>query len=118
MEEKNNHILLEIGTAPYLLKSMQKDKLKKVDIKEDWICLVSIHLDFLHNRGYFVFTDRKTLLKFSFSIESIMESAIVSLANKYLSTYIKGLNPTDLSLSILKGKIALRNVVRLLELIT
>ena len=58
------------------------------------------------------------LLKFSFSIESIMESAIVSLANKYLSTYIKGLNPTDLSLSILKGKIALRNVVRLLELIT
>jgi hypothetical protein len=35
MEEKNNHFLLEIGTAPYLLKSMQKDKLKKVDIKED-----------------------------------------------------------------------------------
>lgn len=35
MEEKNNHILLEIGTAPYLLKSMQKDKLKKVDIEKD-----------------------------------------------------------------------------------
>ena len=66
MEEKNNHFLLEIGTAPYLLKSMQKDKLKKVDIKEDWICLVSIHLDFLHNRGYFVFTDRKTTAKISF----------------------------------------------------
>lgn len=44
-----------------------------------------------------------------------MESAIVSLANKYLSTYIKGLDPTDLSLSILKGKIALRNVVSLWE---
>ena len=46
-----------------------------------------------------------------------MESASVSLANKYLSTYIKGLDPTDLSLSILKGKIALRNVVRFGEFI-
>ena len=58
MEEKNNHILLEIGTAPYLLKSMQKDKLKKVDIEKDWICLVPTNLGFLHSRGYFVFSDR------------------------------------------------------------
>ena len=41
----------------------------------------------------------------------MMESAIVSLANKFLSTYIKGLDPTDLSLSILKGEVILRNVV-------
>lgn len=41
-----------------------------------------------------------------------MESAIVSLANKFLSTYIKGLDPSDLSLSILKGEVILRNVVR------
>ena len=41
----------------------------------------------------------------------MMESAIVSLANKFLSTYIKGLDPSDLSLSILKGEVILRNVV-------
>ena len=41
----------------------------------------------------------------------MMESAIVSLANKFLSTYIKGLDPGDLSLSILKGEVILRNVV-------
>ena len=41
----------------------------------------------------------------------MMESAIVSLANKFLSTYIKGLDPSDLSLSILKGEVTLRNVV-------
>lgn len=41
----------------------------------------------------------------------MLEGPIVKLANKFLSTYILDLDPTDLSLSILNGEVALRNVV-------
>lgn len=45
----------------------------------------------------------------------MLEGPIVKLANKFLSTYILDLDPTDLSLSILNGEVALHNVVCLEE---
>lgn len=41
----------------------------------------------------------------------MLEGPIVKLVNKFLSTYILNLDPTDLRLSILNGEIVLRNVV-------
>ena len=41
----------------------------------------------------------------------MLEGQIISLANKFLSTYICDLNPSDLKLSLLNGAIELHNIV-------
>lgn len=41
----------------------------------------------------------------------MLEGQIISLANKFLSTYICDLNPSDLKLSLLHGAIELHNIV-------
>ena len=41
----------------------------------------------------------------------MLEGQIVSLANKFLSTYLCDLNPSDLRLSLLKGEVELHNIV-------
>lgn len=41
----------------------------------------------------------------------MLEGQIISLANKFLSTYLCDLNPSDLKLSLLNGEVELHNIV-------